>query len=928
MRDGATLVAPVARLHVFLLGPPRAELDGTPIEVDTRKAIALLAYLAVSGERKSRDTLATLLWPEYDGEHARAAFRRTLSALNKALGGEGLLIDRSSVALDRSAALVDVAEFRRLIAESHLEEAVALYRGDFLAGFGLKDSIEFDDWQFFELDGLKRELAVALERLARECAERGELDRGIDHARRWLGLDSLQEPAHRLLMQLYAWSGQRAAGLRQYRECVRFLDAELGVTPLQETTELYEAIREDRLSRPEAPRKPRHAAARPPRAEAYPLVGRSKEWAALTAAYDRVGPDGRLAVLEGEAGIGKTRLVEEFLAHVQAGGAATIASRSNEGESGLAFGAVAETLRAALGREGGWLDAVPAHWVGEAGRLVPELAARDEPVPPLDSPGAQSRFFEGLSQVLLAACAGSSPGVLFVDDAHWADEPSLEVLAYLARRLRARPVLVLLAWRPEEMPPGHRLHRLAAGTTVVPLGRLRREDVAELARAARAEELGDRLFRETDGLPLFVVEYLAALAEHDAGDWPLPGSIAELLRSRLAAVSETGRQVLAAGSVIGRPFELEVVREASGRSDDEVVSALEEATRRGLLEEVADGYDFGHEEVRALVYAETSMARRRLLHRRVADALAARGRRDSGAQAGLIAEHYRLSGQEAEAAEQFRLAGERARSLFANAEALAHLRSALALGHPDASGLHESVGDLLTLLGEYGAAIASYETAAALSEPDRVAALEHKLGSVYARRGDFDLAAGNFEAALEGLVDPARRARLEADRSLTEHRRGRAGEALVLAERALELAEEAGDEQALSQAHNILGVLASSRGDLDEARRQLEQSLALAGRLHDPGARVAALNNLALVARAQDDLDRSLALTTTALELCVAQGDRHREAALHNNLADLLHAAGRSEDAMSHLKRAVAIFAEIGADAGEAQPEIWKLVEW
>ncbi len=160
----------MGRLTISLLGPPRIEVDGEPLSVDTRKAVALLAHLAVTGERESRDSLAALFWPEHDTQHARAALRRTLSALGKGLGGEFLDVERSAVALASADVWLDVSEFRRLLEESREAEAVALYRGDFLSGFGLRDSIEFDDWQFFEAETLKREYAGALERLARELS--------------------------------------------------------------------------------------------------------------------------------------------------------------------------------------------------------------------------------------------------------------------------------------------------------------------------------------------------------------------------------------------------------------------------------------------------------------------------------------------------------------------------------------------------------------------------------------------------------------------------------------------------------------------------------------------------------------------------------------------------------------------------------------
>jgi tetratricopeptide (TPR) repeat protein len=352
-------------------------------------------------------------------------------------------------------------------------------------------------------------------------------------------------------------------------------------------------------------------------------------------------------------------------------------------------------------------------------------------------------------------------------------------------------------------------------------------------------------------------------------------------------------------------------------------------------------YDFNHEKLRSLVYEETSLARRRLLHRRVAEALSARAKRQSGTQAGAesslgamasqIAQHYQQSGRDAEAAEYFRLAGEHARALFANAEALGHFRAALALGHPAGAALHQAIGDLLTLSGAYEAALTSYETAAALSAPGDLAVIEHKLGDIYHRRGDWELAESHFQAALNTLGEtgqPDARARIYSDWSLTAHREGDTPRALELAGRALELAEAAGDRRALAQAHNILGILASSQNDGPGARHHLERSLELADALGEPGARAAALNNLALALRRQGDFAEAVRLTEQALAVSAAQGDRHREAALHNNLADLLHATGQAEAARQHVRQSVIIYAEIGAEEGLLQPEIWKLAEW
>ena len=165
-----------------------------------------------------------------------AAFRRTLSTLNHALGKGVLAVRREAVGLDPAASLwVDVLHFKALLAAppilAALEQAVALYRDDFLAGFTLRDSPTFDDWQYRQSEELRRLLAGALGRLASLAAEAGDLSPGIQHAARRLGLDPLLEDGHRQLMLLYFRSGQRGAALRQYRECVRVLDQELGVSP-------------------------------------------------------------------------------------------------------------------------------------------------------------------------------------------------------------------------------------------------------------------------------------------------------------------------------------------------------------------------------------------------------------------------------------------------------------------------------------------------------------------------------------------------------------------------------------------------------------------------------------------------------------------------------------------------------------------------
>jgi DNA-binding SARP family transcriptional activator len=915
----------------FLGGAPIIRRDGQSVEVDTRKAVALLAYLAVTKSAHTRDGLCNLLWPDYDHQHARGALRRTLSTLRKALGADWIETDRERVALRRGHSLrIDVDEFRERLSSVQpkaLAEAVELYRGDLLAGFTLRDSVAFDDWQSFESDSLRRELAGALDRLAEFYAGRGEYEAALAHARRRLNLNPLDEPAHRHLIELYGRKGERVAAVRQYRDCVRILHAELGVTPVEETRRLYHAIQEDGFSPlpGDAGSRAEPAVTRP--TEGVPLVGRAAESAALLECYQSIDTDGRLAVIEGEMGIGKSRLADELRAMLAPVGAVTIAVRCHEDERALAYAPVAEALRTAVSL----LGATPDGAAEELGRLLPEAGP---PSPnPLDSRGAQTRFFESLRGVLETAVSGPAPGVLCIDDVHYADEASLDFLTYLARRLRDRRLLVLFTWRSEEVDSTHRLRRLLAEgvragfATAVRPHRLDEHDVEALASTLTPADakLAGSIHRDTGGLPLFVVEYLLAVARGEA-ESP-PGSVRELLRARLTSVSDLAAQVLAAAAVIGSDFDADTVREVGGRTEEETVSALEELTSRGLIKEADDHYDFEHEQLRVLAYAETSLARRRLLHGRVADAL---GRKAvaAGPLAGQIARHYQLAGRDAEAAERFFQAGEHARSVYANADALASFEAVLALSNDERSAVHEAIGDLQTLLGNYGAAVGSYEAAAAQAGA-QAAPLERKLGDVYLRLGDSDLAARHLNAALASseTADPAFRARVLADLSLAAHRSGEGERALELARQALTNAKAARDDAALAQAHNILGILAKNAGDRSTAREHLELSLRWADERTDPSAGIAALNNLALLDSLDGDVKGAIVRTRKALELCKRFGDRHRQAALHNNLADLLHEDGRGDEAMVHLKEAVRIFAEVG-ETGELQPEIWKLVEW
>jgi DNA-binding SARP family transcriptional activator len=974
---GATFGFSMSKLELFFLGSPRIEREGIQLTTDTRKATALLARLALSGERLSRDLLAAFLWPESDERRAKAALRRTLSDLKATVGGEALLISRGDLGVNPNNTWCDVLVFEEAVAvvKAHehthglcegcldqAEEAVALYRDDFMDGFSLRDSRPFDDWQLQEAEYLRREFGILLERLIEEKELTGPFMEAIPLAQKWLKLDPLREEAHRRLIRLYAWTGQRTAALKQYRECVRILQEELGVTPLEETITLYELVLQENLPPPliKAPPPPEERETpggnvRSP--GSLPFVGREAELAAMRKFFEEAGQDGRLLVLSGEAGIGKTFLAEKFLAGES--DAAQLQARSYPGETQLTFAPFVQALRDGLrgpnARQN--LRSLPPQVLAEGARLLPELTADflDIPAPPpLDWPGAQGRFYEGIGHVLGALLAGDRPGFLWLDDLQWADSASLDLLAYLIHRWQKRPYHLLVCWRSGDLAGGSALPQILAGArrsgsgTMISMERLDSGMVDELVSsymidreipANGAEDRMDfsaRLFAETEGLPFLVTAYLqtSPLETADADAlWAMPPTVRDLFESRLAMVQETEKQILQTAAVIGRPCGFPLLQAASGRSDEETIDALETALAHHLLVEQDPelGYDFSHHKLRDLVIDDMSLARKRLLHRRVAKILAIElgvSEKSPSEFAARIARHYQQAGLDQKAAAYFFQAAEYARGLFANREALEHYLTALALGYPEKCLLHEISGDLHVRLGQYTAALNHFERAAITCPPQHLSALEHKIAQVYYRRGDWSAAEIHFQqaesaAASHALADEL--ARIYIDWGSAAYRAGDSRKAQDLLEKARPLAHSPVSQ---AQINNTQGILERHEGNLKPALAHLSQSLQIAQQEGLMSMEITAANNLALARVDNSEYEAAFTLFEEALALCRRYGERHWEAALQNNLADLHHKCGNEEAAMEHLKAGITIMAEIGREAGDWQPEIWQLSEW
>jgi DNA-binding SARP family transcriptional activator/predicted ATPase len=918
-------------LAIKLMGPVEIEVDGRPLKVDTRKAVALIAYLAVTGRPADREHLVDLLWPHYEEERGRATLRRTLSALKSGLGEGWIEIDRSRVALVPAGVDLDVVRLATPPSHEHprgescpdclaaLREAVSVYRGDFMQGFALRDSPGFEEWQLEQSERIRRELGNAFDRLIDACVALGRDEEALANAEQRLALDPLNEPTYRVLMRVHANRGKRGAVVDAYRSLVATLQRELGVEPLDETTELYRT-----LSRGAAPSV---ANARPAPTEAVaplPFVGRGREWERLVSAY-QTSPS-LIVGIEGEPGIGKTRLVEEFVDHVRALGAKTIVARSHEGESNVAYGVLTEALRDLVtSRVAAQLSEAS---VEELARLLPELDVK-----PAESPVA-SRFYEAVRSAIEEGLRGERPGVLVFEDVHWSDVATLEVLAYVARRSAETGVCLVCTWRSDEVTSDELLHRIIRDvpSTRMRLGRFGREELksllldADLTDTTDMEETVTRLLAETEGVPYFVTEYMKSLRSE--GTWEVPSSVRELVVRRLSSVRGAAAQILDAAAVVDRAVDFDMVCRVAGRTDLETVDALDELARAGLMLATEDRdrlrYEFSHEKLRTVAYEGMSPARRQVLHRRTAEVLVESPDRN-GASAASIARHFELAGASAQAAEYHRKAGEWAHGVFAHAQALEHFRRAIALGDRSAE-IHEATADIHVLQGDYAEAVKSYETAAALAaQPETI---DRKLGALYLRRGEYDLAEAHLNDALERSIDEEATTDILVDLALSARRRGAEDVAAEHATEAVRRAERLEEPALRARAENAAGMLASARGETDEAKAHLQIAFDMAAVADDLPAMIAALNNRALVERRSANTNEAIKLTQQALEACRRLGDRHREAALENNLADLLNDNGDREEAMEHLKRATAIFAEVGADPGGPLPEVWKLVDW
>jgi DNA-binding SARP family transcriptional activator len=793
----------MGQLAIVSLGTLHMSLDTTPLtDFNSDKARALLTYLAVESDRAHhREHLAGLLWPEYPERRARHSLSQVLYSVRTVIG------DREA---PPSARYLDVTrqtlQFRptsdywldvdtlnachdglhqqdaRSILET-LEEAIALYRGPFLAGFSLGDSPAFEEWTLLQRERLERLAMEILGALVEGYSDQGTYDEALHWAWRQLDLDPWREDAHRQVIRLLALNGQHAAALAQYERCRQVLQQELQAAPDAETVALIERIQTgppspsssdplDQLSL----RAPTHNAPaflddtiQPVVTENPVFVGREPELARLTDYLNNaLAGHGQAAFIIGGPGRGKTALMRAFAEQAMAEHPDLLAvwgacnATSGVGDAYLPFreavgmltGDVesrwqAGTIRREQARRL-WsalpvtLPALVAHGPYVVNTLVrgTEVIAHAEEAglgdtawmselrtltDRIEVSGLQQQaLFQQVTHTL-QRIAKAHPLILMLDDLQWADQGSIGLLLHLGRRLIGKPILVLGAYRPEELRPFHGPSgRMTPHPLTKVLNELKRQygdvwidlQAADEARGAQfvnallakepnrlPETFSTALHARTGGHPLFTIELLRALqARGDlhratdgawvAGqhlDWDtMPARVEAVIEERLGRLSREQRDLLAVASVEGETFTAQAVADVQGLDERTVLQTLTQDLRdqHRLVcdqEEVsANGryltrFAFVHALFQEHLYQTMSLGEQRLLHGELGVSLEALYSQDNDRIVPQLAHHFHRADRLEKAIEYEVRAGEQARQAYANDQAKLHYERALNL---------------------------------------------------------------------------------------------------------------------------------------------------------------------------------------------------------------------------------------------------------
>ena len=631
------------QIEIALLGGFQVRVGPSELHLPTRKGQALVAYLALArGKPHDREKLCALLWPESPKAQAQASLRQLLLTVRKVLAPysqSALCTTGTAVALDARHVHVDVAALEGYIAEDSLEaleRVFTLCAGPLLDGF-ISGESPFDEWLEFERMRVQSVIVRALEKLVEMQTTAGQLERATLTAVHSLRLDPRHEQMHRALMRLYSTQGRRDDALRQFESCRTTIVRELGIEPEEETLKLHREILRRGVSVGEA--AARVPAVAQPR---LPVVGREAELAQLDDALDEGWAGaGRFVLLQGDAGVGKTRLLEEAAARATERGGWVALGRCFESEQVLPFALWADLMRAegarlreAIGRE------LPRAARAELARILPlalgaSLEVGETPVPASKD---ERVLFEAVG-CLLDWMAERAPLLILLEDLHWADAMSLRLLSFVVRRPSpSSRVCWMATMRAERVAEAtflqtiiHEIQR-EVHCTEMDVSPLSREGTRALIRSLSSSAPGEnehavfeQVWSVSEGNPLVVLEALRdrerAAISLDVAKLPVPLRVRKLIAEHVARLESPCRETLATAAVIGRRFDFSLLQRARGSADGEVSSVIEELVRMRFLRAYGDGFYFTHDRIREVVYESLLSPRRRVLHGAVGRAL-------------------------------------------------------------------------------------------------------------------------------------------------------------------------------------------------------------------------------------------------------------------------------------------------------------------
>jgi DNA-binding SARP family transcriptional activator len=818
----------VNHIEIHLLGNFSLSYDNVPLIGFSDRQQSLLAYLLLNLEHpQSRQQIAFLFWPDSSDKQAKTNLRQLLYHLRQSWPDLDQYLHVSPRSLQWNSDVpntLDTRQFQSLLRQAGqassraescrlLEEAVACYQGDLLPAC-------YDDWVGLIREQLRQQFITAQETLIHDYEAQGNYQAAILWAEHFLQYDPLHEETYRGLMRLHALTNNRASALRIYHTCETVLRQELEVEPSPATREQYQHllnITTPATQQSNTPLTP----------HVSPLIGRAHEWVKLSRAWQTVqSGQAQTILIYGEAGIGKTRLLEEFAKWAMLQGVVTAQTRSYAAQGQLTYAPVtawlrSETLRPRLST----LDEV---WLAEVSRLLPELLVEHphlSPPHPLTESWQREQFYEALARAIVNE-SDKRPLVLILDDLQWSGEGVLEWLSYLLHFAANTPLLIMGAVRSGTIDAQHPLQTWVAALrqeqllTELRLHPLGENDSASLANHIAGRELpADQLanfYRETEGNPFFIVETVRAALEQ-SGKTPtgsveirsimaasLPPRVQAVIESRLNQLSTAAGDLAEYAAVIGREFSFEVLAQTCERDEEALVRSLDELWQRRIIREQGKtAYDFTHDKIREVVYNRISQARRRLLHRRVAESLLAVHPEKQPGLSAQLAVHYEQALMPEQAVTYYQQAAEVAQRVYANAEVIRLLTKALNLLNslPTSEARDTQELSLRVALSAPLVALTGYNAPAVMDEYRQVLALCHKLNLSPDPR------------ALRGLA-------------IASILQANYRQSWDYGQQIINLVQSNQDSVSLVEGHYVLGVSAFWRGEFEQARLHLEQALA------------------------------------------------------------------------------------------------------